>query len=115
MRRGFLIGVAVLVLGGAGVRAATDPAAKCSSTKRKASGKKAAGKLKCHAKALTKGVGVDPFCLGKEEAKFSAAFEKAEGKGGCFTLGDAAAVECKVDEVVDVAAGELAPATVSFA
>jgi hypothetical protein len=89
---------------------------KCASAKRKAAGKKAAGKLGCHAKAVAKGAAVDPACLAKAEAKFVAAFAKAEARGGCATSGDAAAIEALVDALVtDVVAALPSVATVSFA
>lgn len=95
----------------------TDDGRACAAAKIGASGKKASGKLTCHAKAVGKAVTVDPLCLGKVEGKFAAAFAKAEAKGGCNTSGDAAAVEATVDTFVDdaVAALVVVPLVVSFA
>jgi hypothetical protein len=76
----------------------TNDAHKCAATKRKATGKKADAKLKCQAKPLPKGGSVDPECLSKAEAKFAAAFTKADGKGGCTVTNDAAALEARADE-----------------
>jgi cysteine-rich repeat protein len=78
---------------------------KCAGSKLTATGKKCSAKLNCIAKAAGKGVAVDGTCLGKAETKFASSFTKAEGKGGCNTLGDAAAIEAKVDaHVADVRA-----------
>ena len=74
----------------------------CASSKLKATGKKAAAKLKCHAKSIQKEITpTDPECLAKAEEKFLQAFAKAENKGGCVSEGDAAAVEANVDDFVD--------------
>jgi cysteine-rich repeat protein len=78
---------------------------KCAGSKLTATGKKCDGKLKCVAKAAGKGVAVDGSCLAKAEARFATAFGKAESKGGCTTIGDAPALEAKVDaHVADVRA-----------
>src|SRR5262245_24812131 len=76
------------------------PAQKCSASKVKATSKKAASKLKCHEKAISKGMAVDPLCLTKAEDKFADAFAKAEDKGGCGTMGDAGDLELVVDAFV---------------
>ena len=67
----------------------TKDAGKCASSKLKAAGTKAMGKLLCNAKAATKNIPVDPDCLGKAGANLMKAFAKAEKKGGCVTTGDA--------------------------
>jgi cysteine-rich repeat protein len=78
---------------------------KCSSGKVKASGKKAAARTGCYAKAVTKGLAVDAGCLQKATDKFTKAFTKAESKGDCLSTGDLAAIEAKVDAfAADVAA-----------
>jgi cysteine-rich repeat protein len=78
---------------------------KCAGSKLTATGKKCSAKLKCVAKAAGKGVAVDGACLGKAETKFASSFAKAEAKGGCNTIGDAAGIETKVDaHVADVQA-----------
>lgn len=86
---------------------------KCSAAKLKATGKKGDGKLKCHAKAAGKGLAVDPVCLSKIEGKFTVAFDKAEAKGGCATVGDAAAVEALVDAMVAALVGGIPATTTS--
>jgi len=80
--------------------AAPDPAAKCTTTKRGAAARKVVGKLNCVARPMTKGGTVDSVCLAKAESKFSSTFAKAESKGGCISIGDAAAVEANVDACV---------------
>ena len=73
---------------------------KCAASKLTGTGKKADAKLKCHSKAITKAVAVDPECLTKAEDKFVQAFGKAEAKGGCTTTGDAPTLEERVDQFV---------------
>jgi cysteine-rich repeat protein len=82
---------------------------KCSSAKLKESGKKVAGKTKCHAKAVGKGVAVDSACLGKVETKFEAGFAKAEAKEDCLSTGDAGATETAIDAFLDDLLAELSP------
>jgi hypothetical protein len=69
----------------------------CLKGKLSAAGKKASSKLKCHAKAASKGQPADPTCLTKAETKFSQTFAKLDSKGGCVTTGDVATVEMIVD------------------
>ena len=82
----------------------------CTSTKYKAAGKKAKGKLDCVAKALAKGLGVDSTCIAKTEVKFSTAFAKADTKiPACITTGDGTTVEGMVDSFFDDVKNELLP------
>ena len=77
----------------------------CAAAKLRAAGKKASSKLKCEAKATSKGTAVDPLCLGKAETKFGGKWGKAEAQGGCATTNDQATIEAKVDAfVLDVTA-----------
>jgi cysteine-rich repeat protein len=102
-RRRTVLAVAVVLAAGAGGRrahAGANPALKCAATKIQQAGTKAAAKLKCHAKAVGKGLAVDPLCLGKAEDKFDQAYTKVEDKGGCTTQGDAPAMEARVDTLV---------------
>jgi len=102
-KRGIAVGVALaaLVLITAGPASALGPN-KCTSAKLKATGKKAQARAKCYAKAVQKGVGVDPNCLSKASLKFSTAFAKAETRGACIApSGDSTAIENKVDTFVD--------------
>jgi hypothetical protein len=73
---------------------------KCQGEKIKAAGKKADCKLGLKSKQAKKGGTIDPAKVAKCESKLSAAFAKNEGKGGCNTTGDAAAIEAKVDAFV---------------
>jgi hypothetical protein len=79
----------------------TTDANRCAAAKLKATGKKSLTKLGCHAQAAKRGGTVEPACLAKIEARFVAAFAKAESKPPCLTSGDAAAVEATVDGLVD--------------
>src|SRR5438046_9379540 len=75
---------------------------KCTSSKFKASGKKAYSRAKCYAKAVAKASTVDGICLGKASAKFSKSFAKAETQGTCNGgTGDMTPIENKVDAFVD--------------
>ena len=85
------------------------PAQKCSGSKIKATSKKASAKLKCHEKAILKGLAVDPECLAKAEDKFTDAFAKAEDKGGCLTTGDTGSMEALVDTFVEDSVAALNP------
>ncbi len=80
--------------------AAKNPAAICATSKQKAAAKKLLAKVICHGNAIKKSVPVDPACLTKAETKFNEAFTKAEGKGGCTTTGDTAAIEQLIDETL---------------
>jgi len=96
--------LATLVALGLGVAipsmAAKNPAAICATSKQKAAAKKLTQKVACHGKAIKKSIPVDPVCLEKAETKFNEAFTKAEGKGGCTTTGDNAAIELLIDETL---------------
>lgn len=84
----------------AGALLGSTDAKKCAAAKLKAAGKKAASKLKCHAKAKIKSVIVDMACLQKAEAKYSKKWDNAEAKGGCATINDKVTIEAKVDAFV---------------
>jgi len=77
------------------------PAQACAAAKMKAAANKAKKKLGCHATAAKKGLPVDAECLMKAESKFVEAFQKAEDKGGCATVNDAASIESIVDVFVN--------------
>jgi hypothetical protein len=87
----------------------TGHAGNCTGGKLGATGKKAGSKLTCHMKAAKKGEVTDPVCLTKAEDKFDASFVKWEAKSPCFALGDAAAIEAKVDAFVSSIVGDLHP------
>jgi phosphatidylinositol-3-phosphatase len=90
---------------------ATRTLSKCDSKKVAAIGKKAFGKLKCHAKAVSKGLGVDPGCLTTAEGKFGLAIGKALALPDCSNASAAAALETIVDEFVDQVIGDLGTGT----
>jgi hypothetical protein len=85
---------------------------KCTAAKFGAGGKKVLAKAKCFQKEQKQGT-LDPSCLSKAEATFSGGFTKAEANGDCQTMGDASAIEGKVDAFVTetVAALTAAPTT----
>lgn len=70
----------------------------CSAYKKRCVAKKATGLLKCLATAEKNAVPVDPLCTQKVIDKFDACFGKADlGLLPCLTIGDAPAIEAKVD------------------
>lgn len=97
-----MLGIVALVGGATIALGAGTPEQKCAGAKRKAAGKKVAAKMSCNAKAKITGSAVDPGCLTKAEAKFSAAFTKA---GAC--PGAAGTVESTVDSCVAVLLGDV--------
>ena len=96
-----VVGVATLTLAAA-VAAKGHPSTgeQCAAAKLKAATKKTAAKLACYQRAVAKGAAVPQVCLCAAEAKFNAAFARAETKGGCVTVGDRGAVETMVDDYV---------------
>lgn len=99
MRNAFIATLALTLLAGStsGTLAAGTPQQKCIGAKLKAAGKKLAGKMSCHAKAKIVGLSVDPSCLAKAEAKFSATVTKAGG----LCAGTPATLESPVDDCVN--------------
>jgi hypothetical protein len=95
-----LVVVAVSLLVVVPSLAAKDPAGRCTADKLKAVAKKTAAKLKCNAAAASKGAAVEAACLAQAEEKFSAAWARIEGRGGCVVSGDEGAIESKVDDYV---------------
>jgi len=90
------LGLGVFLL--AGTAGAADPEALCKDAKLKATGKKAFGILKSFGKNIKKPDAVKlAEGIAKAQSKFTKGFTVAEGKGGCLTTGDAAAIEDKVD------------------
>src|SRR5581483_2842908 len=83
--------VFVVMVAAVGEARAADTRA-CDAAKQKAAGKKVAAKMACWANAARKGVAVDAACLARAEAKFAAAFAKAEAHGACAAVGNAAPV-----------------------
>jgi len=98
-----LILAAFIVASAAPVEAQTldKDARVCAAAKLKATGQKEKAKLKCEATALKKELpATDQQCLDKAETKFTTAFAKAEGDGGCISELDADAVSNSVDAFV---------------
>jgi cysteine-rich repeat protein len=81
---------AFLLVGGATTAdaQATKESLECASSKLKAVREDFGSKFKCYAKAVGKGVPVDPECLSKAETKTTESFTKAIEKGGCATDAD---------------------------
>ena len=100
IRRVMYLATATLLLATGVANARVAPSQKCSVAKSQAATKKIAAKLKCHEKATSKALPVDPACLQKAEAKFNDAIAKAEKKGGCLVTGDGATIEGAVDSCV---------------
>lgn len=110
--RGYALVVAILWTAGvAGAKVA--PATRCAAAKLAATSRKTAAELHCHQKALLHGQPVDASCIAFASARFTAAFERAEKKGGCTVTGDAATVEAEVDAYVAELTGTLPTPTTS--
>jgi len=86
------VGLALVAIAAGTSHAAITAAQKCMLAKQKASAKLVSDNLKCSAKGVKKGV-YDPECIPKAEAKFAAAFVKAEANGECLDTGSAALVK----------------------
>ena len=91
----------LLVFQGSVAAAGPDPANKCVAAKINASAKRFAAVAKCRAQAALTRTAVDPACLAKAEAKFLAAFAKAESQGACAVTGDAATIGDAVSGCTD--------------
>ncbi len=89
-----------LVLAGAPASATPD-ARLCAIRKLKAASRKSAAELVCFEQAIASGAPLDPSCLAKADARFTAAFARAEARGGCVITGDAGSVETTVDACVE--------------
>jgi len=74
---------------------------RCTSSKIVAVDLKGRDKLGCHSAAANTGGAVDPACLADAEANFADDFVIAEGRGDCYTTGDAGDIETSIDVVVD--------------
>jgi len=93
--------VAVLALSAGFIHASGTDAQKCQASKVKAVSKKLSAKLKCIAKAASKGAPVDGTCLSNADTKFNSAVGKADAKGGCALTGDGATLAQLVDNDVN--------------
>src|SRR5712692_2606760 len=86
-----------------------DAGNKCQGAKLKLAGKKASCRVALDAKQASSGTAKDPTKDMACGGKFSAAFTKVEGKGGCITSGDESMIEGKVDSFESTINGLLAP------
>jgi len=87
--------------------ASATPGQQCAATKIRAAAQKAKVQLGCYARAELQGVPVDQKCLARAGAALVNTFQRAELKGGCATVGDAAATESTVDAFVRAITGAL--------
>ncbi len=102
MRAAQVIGLTVVLVGVVpAVHAAVAPDARCKDAKAKATGNKAAALLTAIGKN-TKSPNPARLAsdVSKAQSKFTKAFVKAEGKGGCLTTDDVTTIEAKVDALV---------------
>jgi predicted extracellular nuclease len=81
----------------------------CTAKKFTVAGKKAAARLKCHAKAVGKGLVADSDCLDRASTKFVSKWAKAEEDDDCQTTLDVGVVEQMIDEFVADIATALVP------
>ena len=82
---------------------------RCTSAKIVAADVKGSDKLGCHAAAASTGGAVDPACLADAEVNFADDFVVAEGRGDCYTTGDAELIEVAVDGALVGFISELGP------
>lgn len=76
----------------------------CAAAKLKEAGKAASGLLGCYSKASKKGTPVDQVkCINKVESKLLLAFDKAETKPPCLTIGDKNSVLQTIRAFVELA------------
>jgi len=80
-------------------------AEQCAAAKQRAAGKKLAGKLTCHAKAKAAAAAVEPACLDKAEARFTAGFTKAGGACPGDPTGTESAVDNCIAQLLALAPG----------
>ncbi len=87
------------------VTASTPPVSRCAAGKLGAAAKKTTARLTCFNKSLTAVQLVSADCLALAQQKLEAAFGKAENKGDCLTMADAAGVGTAVDTCVNAIRG----------
>lgn len=87
----------------------TEASRTCAASKLKAAGKRSRARLSCFAKAERTSSTVDVTCLAKAGERFTAAFDKAEARGGCALEGDATLVAGLVDDGVSAVVAEILP------
>ena len=110
VQRRAVLGIAALALTLGGVTTAhAVPVNKCAAAKTKCVSAKVKGLLGCHQKAEGKSLAVDPTCIDKVVAKFSACIVKPEAKPPCLTTNDGATLEAAIDAYVLDVVQELDP------
>lgn len=72
----------------------------CTSAKLRAAGKNAAGQLKCHSKAIKKGVDPSQQCIAKAADKLVAAWIKADSGPDCQMSGELGAATHLIGETI---------------
>jgi hypothetical protein len=73
----------------------------CAAGKQRAVAEATFDKLECFREAFHDEPGiVDAACLSRTEAHYASAWAKLESSSGCLTMGDAAAIEAKIDSFV---------------
>lgn len=77
------------------------PGQRCAAAKIQGAATRAHRQLHCYETAMQRGKPVDQRCLTNAGSSFFRTFQKAEGKGGCATVGDAAAIGGTVDAFVN--------------
>jgi cysteine-rich repeat protein len=90
-------------------RGTTDPSHACAASKLKAAGKRSRSRLMCFSKAERRKASVDLGCLSKAGEKFTAAFDRADARGGCVASDDAMLVAALVDGGVSRVVAEISP------
>lgn len=106
LRIGFA--VAVLTLSDADLAAAaSSPGQVCAARKQRAAARCTSAKLNCYATAIKAGTAVKPDCLQKADQRLATAFQRAENRGGCAIVGNAALISAQVDGYVAAVVGAL--------
>jgi hypothetical protein len=72
-------------------------ALRCAFAKQRAVVRKIEAVLECQREALRIGASVDPACVAAADANLTAAFERAEMRGGCRPEGDAPVFQAVAD------------------
>lgn len=94
---------------------ADEAADRCGADKLKAAGRFGQAVLGCEAKAARAGESVDAACVSAAAGNITESFTRAEGRGGCATVDDAAAVAVSVEADAAGIAAALAPDPVDAA
>src|SRR5690348_6503638 len=98
-----LVAIAILAASVRLAAAAGTPTQRCAAAKIKAAGKAAACLLAVDARVAGGGA-IDPAKAAKCDARLAdpvtGAFARAERHGGCLTVGDAPAIESRIDTLV---------------